>query len=460
VAEFGVLPEGFLLKTEDQILESMIARLRPTWGASYDFTVDSPDGQLLRTLAREISEGGWQLGQAVYKSRDRDSATGQALAALLLLTGSQWPEAERSTVTLTLTGTAATVVASGSVAKTLSLGDRFETTASGTLAALTAWANTTAYVLGDRRSNGGNSYVCITAGTSAGSGGPTTTAADITDGTVHWRYLGPGAAVADVAARSVETGAILATSGDLTVMETLVSGWQGVINLLDATPGRDRGTDAEARQVAEADVFRAGATVPDAIRQTLLRVTDVTSVTVFYNNTDVTDGDGVPPHAVECLVTGGADQDILDALLAECIAAGIATHSSGAGAVVGTADDDEGVSHAVEFSRPTEVNIYVAVTLVKIAHDDADPETYPTDGDDEVKDAIVAYGDSRPTGWNVRSSKVAAQAEGVAGVLEVTACYIGTAPAPAVSTTIAISTRQRAVFDTGRITVTTSDGTP
>ena len=60
----------------------------------------------------------------------------------------------------------------------------------------------------------------------------------------------------------------------------------------------------------------------------------------------------------------------------------------------------------------------------------------------------------------MRSSKVAAQAEGVAGVLEVTACYIGTAPAPVTSTTIAISTRQRAVFDTGRITVTTSDGTP
>lgn len=460
MAEYGVLPEGFLIKTEDQILDEMVAELRVSWGASYDFTVNSPDGQFLRTVARQISKGGWQLGQAVYKSRDRDSATGQALAALLLLTGSQWPEAARSTVTLTLTGTAATVVPTGSIVSTASLGDRFETTAEGTLAALTAWANTTAYVLGDRRSNGGNSYVCTTAGTSAGSGGPTTTSDDITDGTVHWRYLGLGAAAVDVTAQSVETGAILALSGDLTVMDTLVSGWQGVINLLDADPGRDRGTDAEARQVAEDDVFRAGATVPDAIRQTLLRVTGVESVTVFYNNTDVTDGDGVPPHAVECLVTGGADQDILDALLAECIAAGIATHSSGAGAVTGTAEDDEGVSHTVAFSRPTEVNIYVAVTLVKIAHDDADPESYPTDGDDEVKAVIVAYGDGRPTGWDVRSSKVAAQANGVAGVLEVTACYIGTAPAPVAPTTIAISTRQRAVFDTSRITVTSSDGTP
>lgn len=456
MADYGVLPEGFLTKTADQIVDAMIARLRPQWGASYDFTVNSPDGQLLRTIAQEIYEGGWQLGQAVYKSRDRDSATGAALAALLLLTGSQWPEAAYSAVTLTLTGTAATLISSGAVVKTASTAVAFQTTADATLAALTAWASTTAYALGDRRSNGGNSYVCITAGTSAGAGGPTTTADDITDGTVHWRYLGTGTAAADATARATETGALIATSGDLTQIDTPVSGWQGVINLLDADLGRDRGTDAEARQVAEADVFRAGATVPDAIRQTLLGVADVESVTVFYNNTDVTDGDGVPPHAVECLVTGGVDQDIFDALLAECIAAGIASH----GSTTGTADDDEGVSHTVKFSRPTEINIYVAVTLVKIAHDDADPETYPTDGDDQVKAAIVAYGDGRPTGWDVRSSKVAAQANGVAGVLELTACYIGTAPAPVTSTTITITSRQRAVFDTSRITVTASDGTP
>lgn len=456
MAEFGVLPEGFLIKSESQILDSMIARLRPNWGASFDFTVDSPDGQFLRTVAREIHEAGWQLGLSVYKSRDRDSATGASLAALLLLTGSQWPEAARSTVTLTLTGTAATLVASGAVVSTASLGDRFETTADATLVALTAWAISTAYVLDDRRTNGGNAYVCITAGTSAGSGGPTTTADDITDGTVHWRYLGLGAAAIDVAARSVEYGAILATSGDLTVMDTLVSGWQGVINLLDADPGRDRASDAEARQVAEADVFRPGATVPDAIRQTLLGVVGVESVTVFFNNTDVTDGDGIPPHAVECLVSGGDDQDIYDTLLAECIAAGIASH----GTETGSSDDSEGVAHVVKFTRPTDVLIYVAITLVKVAHDDADPETYPTDGDDHVKAAVVDYGDGRPTGWNVRSAKIAAQADAVAGVLEVTACHIGTAPAPVASTTISIGLRERAVFDTSRITVTTSDGTP
>lgn len=55
-----------------------------------------------------------------------------------------------------------------------------------------AWGITTAYIVGDNCTNVGNQYECITGGTSAGAGGPTTTAADITDGTVHWKYVGIG----------------------------------------------------------------------------------------------------------------------------------------------------------------------------------------------------------------------------------------------------------------------------
>lgn len=39
------------------------------------------------------------------------------------------------------------------------------------------------------KNSAGLIYKCITLGTSAASGGPTTTAADITDGTVHWKYM-------------------------------------------------------------------------------------------------------------------------------------------------------------------------------------------------------------------------------------------------------------------------------
>lgn len=57
-----------------------------------------------------------------------------------------------------------------------------------------AWVNSTAYTVGVLVLNDTNKiYECVTAGTSAGSGGPTGTGSAITDGTVVWNYLSPKA---------------------------------------------------------------------------------------------------------------------------------------------------------------------------------------------------------------------------------------------------------------------------
>lgn len=56
---------------------------------------------------------------------------------------------------------------------------------------IAAWAASTAYVVGDIRKNGTSVYRCITAGTSASSGGPLTLSSDITDGTAHWATMYP-----------------------------------------------------------------------------------------------------------------------------------------------------------------------------------------------------------------------------------------------------------------------------
>ena len=50
------------------------------------------------------------------------------------------------------------------------------------------WIASHAYALNDLVLNGTNIYKCTTAGTSAASGGPSTTGANITDGTAHWAY--------------------------------------------------------------------------------------------------------------------------------------------------------------------------------------------------------------------------------------------------------------------------------
>ena len=51
------------------------------------------------------------------------------------------------------------------------------------------WVANTAYKVDDEVHNGANLYVCKTAGTSAGSGGPTGTGAGISDNTVTWEYF-------------------------------------------------------------------------------------------------------------------------------------------------------------------------------------------------------------------------------------------------------------------------------
>jgi hypothetical protein len=57
------------------------------------------------------------------------------------------------------------------------------------------WAASTVYRAGDIVTNGSapiKAYLCVVGGTSAGSGGPTTTASSITDNTCTWMYLSNG----------------------------------------------------------------------------------------------------------------------------------------------------------------------------------------------------------------------------------------------------------------------------
>ena len=63
------------------------------------------------------------------------------------------------------------------------------------LRAALVWLASTAYSVGDRVSNGANTYVATTAGTSAASGGPTGTGTGIADGSVIWAFEGINEAV-------------------------------------------------------------------------------------------------------------------------------------------------------------------------------------------------------------------------------------------------------------------------
>lgn len=446
---YGLTAEGFVTKTYENVVDEIDARLRTALGASVRLDAKSLLGNIRAIFAERIAEL-WELGEHIYSSQDPGMATGDALRAIGLLTGTIIEAAARSTVDLVLAGTVGTDVPAASVISADSTDVRFRTTnASGAFGALAAWAGTTAYTVGQRRSNSGRSYRCITAGTSAGAGGPTTTAAVITDGTVEWTYLGEGTAVADVVGESVDTGPVVGAARDLINIENPVAGWSSVINLAAAVPGSNVETDEDYRVRREAELAAAGNSPPDAIRSEVLAVDGVTTCRVFYNPTDTTDADGIPPHSVEVLVQGGTNQDIGDVLL-DAVAAGIGTH--GTTSVV--AVDSVGHNHTMKFSRPAAIPIWIIVEVI------VDPDEFPADGAAQIKDIIVLRGTDDGVGRDAVSSRIKSWVFGVDGVLDVTRVEIGLSDPPSVETTIVITSRQLATYAVARITVATTNGEP
>jgi uncharacterized phage protein gp47/JayE len=383
---YGVLAAGFSRKPLDVCVQELRDAIHATFGATQD--CDDPSGpwaQLIGVLADRESEL-WDMGEAVYASRDPDQATGDALRGICSITGTVPQDPLFSQVALTLSGSPGTIVGAGFVASVTGSGIRFATTAAAT--------------------------------------------------------IGGGGTIALVPAQAEESGPLIAPAGTLTTIETPVAGVTAVTNPLDAVPGRNVETDAELRLRRVAELAVAGSATPPAVQAEVENVAGVTSCTVFENTGDATDSDGVPPHAIEVVVTGGVDQDIINAIW-NSRSSGIYPH----GGVTGTVTDALGVVQTLRFSRPTSVPIYLVVNL-KI-----DAAKYPADGDAQVKAALVAWGLANLSGgvavvaWQLKRDLT------ISGITDCATLFIGLSAAPASEATILIGSRSIAAIDTSRITV-------
>ncbi len=489
-ATYGVLATGFYKKPlaviEDEVDEDLRAILGDSAGTDADgkIPVRSYAGQL-KTKMVDREAALWDLLEAVYSSLDPAQAGDASQDVIASLTGSL-REAERfSSVTATCVGDPLTSLIAGRVATVEDTAARFLSTVNATIVALTAWAINTVYSVGDKRTNASRCYVCITAGQSAGSGGPTTTASDITDNVAHWKYLGEGTGAVDVVFQAEVAGEVGALAGDLNEIGTPVSGWKNVVNLLDAEVGNLKETNSNFRQRRDLELAAAGNTTVDAIRANILKVNEgstdpdhepPTACKVFYNDTDYTDVNGVPPHSIEVLVKDGTAADIAQAVW-DSVGAGTRTY----GNTSGSATDSEGVAQTVYYTRPTDVPMYVTA----VGRYDAAQWLNISDADTAVAELMLSAFLTSVDDWeialDVRLSPLMGgimrgpaetddngdavvpadpASPAVPGLLEVETLNFATTASPTTNTQVAIAARQIATFDSSRCVFSAAAETP
>lgn len=476
---YGVQPEGFVLKPTEVIkaeTEDFLKTgpLGASAGTESDGSIPAASvaGQIV-SLIVDVSSSHWELQQAGYAAADPAQATADAQDAVCSLTGVTRDPAEFSSVVGTCVGTNNTLLRVGRAATVTTSGTRFVTDAEATIVTVATWAALTSYAVGTLINSGGKIYKVITEGVSGAISGPSGTGTDITDGSVHWRYMGTGTAAVDVTFKAQVAGALEALAGTLATIATPVAGWSSVSNVADATLGAARESDDALRVRRESELQIATGGSKEAIRDHVLKVGDgstdpakqVQSCQVFKNDTDLTDANGLPPHSVEVLVRGGIDDDIALAVF-QAVSAGTQMVGTETSSII----DSEGNSQEVKWSRPTEIPIYISPT-VSYEASKWPGASAATNVGTAIKGALVTYGERYPIGQDVRLSPLLAAclrgnvssdpgSAPAPGIIEVDPLYFGTAPAPATDTAVVIGAREVATFDSANIDVTATPGTP
>lgn len=203
-------------------------------------------------------------------------------------------------------------------------------------------------------------------------------------------YLEPTNASIYTNVTCVNAGYIRAPANGVTKLISPLAGVTSTTNDVEYTTGRDRETNAELRLRTKQSLSIAGSATVEALYSAISNITGVTSVEV-YQNTTMSTVDGRPPKSYECIVIGGLNDDIANAIWLDG-PAGIEAF----GNTYEVITDSRGVEHSIGFSRPSAVHVAVKVTATTYTE-----ETQPTDIATLIKNAVVEYGTTFRNGEDV-----------------------------------------------------------
>lgn len=169
-------------------------------------------------------------------------------------------------------------------------------------------------------------------------------------------------------------GAIQAGAATLTQIVTTVPGWDAVTNATAAEVGQLVESQAAFEARRYQSVALNGRSTTAAVYARVAEVNNVIAAYVTDNKTNVNktvDGYTLSPHSIYVAVIGGDDDDIAEAIY-NSVSAGCDYNGN---TTVDVTDPNTGAVEAVTFMRPTQLPLYVKVTI----QDDGNlPDRYET----------------------------------------------------------------------------------
>lgn len=272
---------------------------RGIYGADVYLGADSQDGQFLAILAQSFYDTA-VLGASVYNSFSPTTGQGVGLSRLVKINGLSRGVPTNSTVDLTVVGVAGTPISNGVATDSLSQ----------------KWNLPSPTII----PTGGSIVVTATAAV---------------------------------------PGALTAAPNTVTSIFTPTRGWQTVNNANAATTGAPVETDAELRVRQAESTANPSLTVFDGTKGAVANLPGVTDSQGYENDSNTTDGNGLPPHSISMVVAGGDAVQIAQTIL---------LHKTPGTDTYGTTSelvyDAHGMPVNISFFRPTIATIGVQIVVV------------------------------------------------------------------------------------------------
>lgn len=412
--DYGVTDKGFVIKRLDTILEEIHQDLTEGFGIDTRLLRPSFLDTLVTTFAGQIADL-WETAQDSYYAKYPSTATGVSLDNAVQYGGIRREPNKRTSYPLHCTGDDGTDVREEAVVATdtspeirLYAANDFLITreAFNSASVVVAVVEDGVYSIainGEQYSysNSGGTAADILAGLKAviANDQYTVTVADsalnIEDNVksrsnvlVLSDNLTTNSVTSIVTFLTQDYGKITLPNGIVTKMVNNIAGFTAVTNLLEPTYGRLEETDEELRQSYLAkSAIRSSGMIEGITSKLINNVAGVESATGYENDTDMTDGEGRPPHSIEIVVDGGETESIAEVIFSEK-AAGIQTCGNVSYDVVTAYGDIV----TVRFNRPEYIYVWVKVTL------DADASALPVDYANLVTASILADANSLKAG--------------------------------------------------------------